>query len=308
MLLFLQRHTRTVWLLLIAFSGLCLGSLTAGLLGLSLEHSRSAVPSGQRAVPAAASASRDYSAITQRNIFDSSGPVAAPASAATPRRRGTEAGTPPSVAAPRADLKLIGTVTGSAEESLALIMANNAITAYRPGDALPGGGQLLAVERNVAHIENADGTLSLLQLHQEPSASPAATPAASPARPQAPAATQTDSDSAGIRPVAPNRWLIEGGVVEQARGNLGEVLKSARMEPRLVNGATDGFVIAMVQPGSLLTQMGFRKGDVVLQVNGMPLDSPEKALQIFQQLREARSLRVHVERQGQPSVFEYEVN
>jgi general secretion pathway protein C len=80
------------------------------------------------------------------------------------------------------------------------------------------------------------------------------------------------------------------------------------MEPRLVNGATDGFVIAMLQPGSLLSQMGFHKGDVVMQVNGMPLDSPEKALQIFQQLREARSLRVHVERQGEPSVFEYDVN
>ncbi|TRO82458.1 hypothetical protein FL622_07725 [Desulfuromonas acetexigens] len=305
MLLFLQRHARAVWLLLIAFSGLCLGSLTSSLLGLSLEYSRSSVPPGQRSVSAAtASGPQDFAAITQRNIFDSSAPAAAPTSASTPRRRGVEAGALPAVAPPRADLKLIGTVTGSAEDSLALIMANNELNSYRPGDALPGGGQLLSVDRNVAHIENADGSLSLLQLHQEPSTSTAPSP-----RQQSPGATSsTPTDSGSIRPVAPNRWLIEGGVVEQARGNLGEVLKSARMEPRLVNGATDGFVIAMVRPGSLLTQMGFRKGDVVLQVNGMPLDSPEKALQIFQQLREARSLRVHVERQGQPSVFEYEVN
>ncbi|MDY0267551.1 type II secretion system protein GspC [Trichloromonas sp.] len=303
MLLFLQRHARAVWLLLLAFSGLCLGSLTAGLLGLGLEPSPAPTALKQRPRPAAAAGSRDYSAITQRNIFDSSAPAAS-IPAAAPRRRGAPAGAPAAVAPPRTDLKLIGTVTGRAEDSLALIMANNEITAYRPGDALPGGGQLLAVDRNVAHIENADGSLSLLLLHQEPSAS-----AASSARRQAPAsALAQQKDSGGIRPVAPNRWLIEGGVVEQARGNLGEVLKSARMEPRLVNGATDGFVIAMVRPGSLLTQMGFRKGDVVLQVNGMPLDSPEKALQIFQQLREARSLRVHVERQGQPSVFEYEVN
>lgn len=305
MLLFLQRHARAIWLILLAFSGLCLGSLTSSLLGLGLEHSRSAVPLGQRVVPATAGAGpRDYSAITQRNIFDSSAPAAAPTSAAAPRRRGTEAASAPAVAPPRADLKLIGTVTGSGEDSLALIMANNELNTYRPGDALPGGGQLLSVDRNVAHIENADGSLSLLQLHQEPSTSAAPSPRRQASAP--PSAPQTDSE--GIRPVAPNRWLIEGGVVEQARGNLGEVLKSARMEPRLVNGATDGFVVAMLQPGSLLSQMGFRKGDVVLQVNGMPLDSPEKALQIFQQLREARSLRVHVERQGQPSVFEYEVN
>lgn len=305
MLLFLQRHTRAIWLLLIAFSGLCLGSLTSSLLGLGLEHSRSVVPPGQRVVSTTTGAgTRDFTAITQRNIFDSSGPVAAPTSTPSSRARGTTADTTPVAAAPRADLKLIGTVTGSDKDSLALIMANNEINAYRPGDALPGGGQLLAVARNVAHIENADGSLSLLQLHQDPSTSAAPSPRQQ--SPAPPSASQTDSE--GIRPVAPNRWLIEGGVVEQARGNLGEVLKSARMEPRLVNGATDGFVIAMLQPGSLLTQMGFRKGDVVLQVNGMPLDSPEKALQIFQQLREARSLRVHVERQGQPSVFEYDVN
>lgn len=308
MLLFLQRHARTVWLLLIAFSGLCLGSLTSSLLGLGLEHSRPAVPLGQRAVPAATGAgTRDLAAITQRNIFDATGPAAAPASTPSSRNRGSTTETAAVAAPPRADLKLIGTVIGSGEESLALIMANNALNAYRPGDSLPGGGRLLTVARNVAHIENADGSLSLLQLHQDQDPSASAAP---PARRQAPTAPPPapQTDSQGIRPVAPNRWLIEGGVVEQARGNLGEVLKSARMEPRLVNGATDGFVIAMLQPGSLLSQMGFHKGDVVLQVNGMPLDSPEKALQIFQQLREARSLRVHIERQGQPSVFEYEVN
>lgn len=308
MLLFLQRHARAVWLLLLAFSGLCLGSLTSSLLGLSLEYTRSAVPPGQRVVPATAGAGpRDLAAIIQRNIFDSTGPAAAiPSAPSAPssRARGATTDAATGAASPRADLKLIGTVIGGVNETLALIMANNALNAYRPGDSLPGGGRLLIVARNVAHIENADGSLSLLQLHQEPSASaPSSRRQASAAPPPAP---QTDSE--GIRPVAPNRWLIEGGVVEQARGNLGEVLKSARMEPRLINGATDGFVIAMLQPGSLLSQMGFHKGDVVLQVNGMPLDSPEKALQIFQQLREARSLRVHVERQGQPSVFEYDVN
>ncbi len=305
MLLFLQRHARAVWLLLLAFSGLCLGSLTSSLLGLGLEHSRPAVPPGQRGVPTVtASGSQDFAAITQRNIFDSSAPAAAPASSPGSRTRSKTAGTTPVAAPPRADLKLFGTVTGSGKDSQALIMANNELNTYRPGDALPGGGQLLAVDRNVAHIENADGSLSLLQLHQEPSTS-----AAPPARGEPAAAPPTaQADAGGIRPIAPNRWRVEGSVIEQTRGNLGEVLKSARMEPRLVDGATDGFVIAMLQPGSLLSQMGFRKGDVVLQVNGMPLDSPEKALQIFQQLREARSLRVHLERQGQPSVFEYEVN
>jgi general secretion pathway protein C len=44
-----------------------------------------------------------------------------------------------------------------------------------------------------------------------------------------------------------------------------------------------------------------------MQINGMPLDGPEKALQIFQQLREARQISIGLTRNGTPMNFEYEV-
>ena len=46
---------------------------------------------------------------------------------------------------------------------------------------------------------------------------------------------------------------------------------------------------------------------VVLRVNEMSLDSPEKALQILQQLREARHLTVDLERRNKPMTFTYEI-
>ena len=57
----------------------------------------------------------------------------------------------------------------------------------------------------------------------------------------------------------------------------------------------------------LLVSMGLLRGDVIKLVNDMKLDSPEKALQILQQLREARRLTVDIERFGKPMTFTYEL-
>ena len=290
MLFFLQKHVQATWLLLITFAGVALGCLTATILGLGIDNPLPKTgPSDELVAPASKKTLADYATIAQRNIFDSTSP--GPSTTLAPGKASES-----SVAAPsRPDLKLIGTVTGNDEDSLALIEADKVLKAYRLGDAIPGGGRLIEVIRNEVRIEYDDGGIGILLLYQE-------TPSRTPARP-APAAGR-----AGIRSIEENRWLIDARVVEEARTNLGEVLKSARLEPRMVSGVTDGFAITMLRPGSLLAKMGLKKGDVVLEVNGMPLNSPEKGLQIFQQIREARSLKISLERRGKPTLFEYEVN
>ncbi|WP_432822205.1 type II secretion system protein GspC [Trichloromonas sp.] len=290
MLFFLQRYVQATWLLLITFTGVALGCLTATILGLGLGDALPKTRStGELVAPVGKKSLADYAIISQRNIFDSTAP-GLPVGHAAENTRETR-----TVAPRRADLKLVGTVTGGEDDSLALIEADKTLKAYRLDDAIPGGGRLIEVSRNVVSIEYDDGSIAILPLY--PNDSPRQKPA-----------SPVNASGDGIRPLERNRWLIDTRVVDEARANLGEVLKSARMEPRLVNGATDGFAIVMVRPGSLLARMGLQKGDVVLQVNGMPLNSPEKALQVFQQLREARSLSISLERQGQPTLFEYEVN
>jgi general secretion pathway protein C len=80
------------------------------------------------------------------------------------------------------------------------------------------------------------------------------------------------------------------------------------MEPNIVEGRTEGFVVRMIRPKSLLDTLGIQRGDVLRQINGVPLDSPEKALQVFQQLREVKRLSIGLERNGTPMNFEYEVD
>jgi general secretion pathway protein C len=111
-----------------------------------------------------------------------------------------------------------------------------------------------------------------------------------------------------VRALGENRWQLPLAEAERARSQIGELLKQARIEPNVVDGRTDGFAVRMVQPRSLLAQFGLQRGDIIRQVNGMDLDSPEKALQIFQQLREARNINVNVVRNGAPLTLSIEVN
>lgn len=298
MLSVLQRYIQPLHLVLFALLGLSLGHLGATGLGLYLTPPLSPAETQTVAVsaPAQPATLASYDVIVERNIFNTAarGRKAATADAPQP------APTPQERTAARADLRLLGTVAAG-EGGLALIEANREIEVYRQGADLPGGGRLEEIARHLVRIRNADGTLSELPLYEDDGK-------ARPARPSSTPGTSQVTTGEGIRQVGENRFAVDRAAVEAARSNMGELLKSARMEPNLVNGRTEGFVVKMIRPRSLLANLGIRRGDIIMEVNDVSLDSPEKALQIFQQLREARNISIGLQRDGSPINMDYEVN
>jgi general secretion pathway protein C len=299
MLAFIQRHFRGIFLLLFALLGISLGHLISTALGIYLVPSgpQTGTRSEERAVPRQKPLLADSEIILQRNIFNSSARGAATFDVQEKEsEERVAATTKPAV---RTNLKLLGTV--SAEDgSLAMIEANRSIDLYRLGDDVPGGGKIKEITRNLVTIQNRDGSEEILSLY-ETGAAPG--PASSPSTPAASA-----EENGQVKPVGENQWVVDRRVAEEARNNIGELLKSARLEPNVVNGNTEGFAVKMIQPGSLLATLGLRKGDVIMEVNGVELSSPEKALQIFQQLREARHISIGLRRDGAPMNFDYEIN
>ena len=77
------------------------------------------------------------------------------------------------------------------------------------------------------------------------------------------------------------------------------------MIPQVKNGKTVGFKLVELEKGSLLEQIGLRVGDLVVEINHVKLNSPEKALQIFQQIREANNISLGLMRNGKLETFEY---
>jgi general secretion pathway protein C len=292
MFLLLLKYRQTCLLVLCALLGLACGNLAAVLLGIHLN--RGSLPQATRAVAArpapVGDPTLDLAYILQHNLFD---PAARSATAPAFALRQGDGET--GEAAISARLELIGMVAGG-KHAIAVLRSGQETRSYRLGDAVPGGGKIEEVVRHQVKIRNPDQSLTTLTMHEGVRTAPAAAPRAAAA-----------GGVGAVRAAGENRWVIPRSAAESARGNLGEQLRLAQMQPRMVGGRTDGFVVQRIAPGTLLSQMGLRRGDVIKRVNAMSIDSPEKALQILQQLREAREINVDLERDGKPLSFAYAI-
>jgi general secretion pathway protein C len=112
----------------------------------------------------------------------------------------------------------------------------------------------------------------------------------------------------GVRQLAENRYEIDRGVLDTTLGDLNKIATQARIVPSFKNGAANGFKLFSIQPGSLYASIGIENGDVVQRVNGYEINSPEKALELYQKLKESGHVTIELERGGQVIRKEYNIN
>lgn len=279
------RHFPLLLLAALAILGLAFGHLAGSITGYRL--SKNALPAKQiekPEKPSSAAKLSDYEIIVGRSLF-------APQLAGKASLSGSDqAGLTAASSAP-VDLVLLGTVAGGARP-LALTRVSGESKIVRIGDTLANGAKIVAIGRQSLTVRRSDGSEQTILPPEIPND----------------AATAPAGSSPAIRSTSDNRFSVPRNEAEKARGNLGELMKQARMEPFIVDGQTRGFEVKMIKPDTIFTKLGLLRGDVIRQVNGVPLDSPEKALQIFQQLREARHIVIALERSGAPMSLEYNLD
>jgi general secretion pathway protein C len=121
----------------------------------------------------------------------------------------------------------------------------------------------------------------------------------------APAVPGTGAE--GIRKLDANRYEIDKQVIEGALTNLNTLATQARLVPSFKNGVANGFKLFQIQPGSLYASIGIENGDVITRINGYEVNSPDKALEVYQKLRESPHVTIELERGGQPIKKDYNI-
>ena len=169
-------------------------------------------------------------------------------------------------------------------------------------DATGNGFRVIAVVCNA-------GTKEYLEFEggeAAPAAPPnlAYAPVPAPAAGRGPAAKVTE----GVRQVSEGRYEIERSVIDTTLSNLNTIATQARIVPSFKNGVANGFKLFSIQPGSLYASIGIENGDVIQRVNGYEINSPEKALELYQKLRESSHVTIDLERGGQTVRKEYNVS
>jgi S1-C subfamily serine protease len=91
-------------------------------------------------------------------------------------------------------------------------------------------------------------------------------------------------------------------IIEQG---LGRVLARVKLSPVMLRGKFQGFRIDGVDPA--WAAAGLLVNDVVLRLNGQPIERPEQAMVAFESLRVASELALELSRDGRKLVLRYRI-
>jgi general secretion pathway protein C len=76
--------------------------------------------------------------------------------------------------------------------------------------------------------------------------------------------------------------------------NPATLFAQARILPKYENGQMVGVQLNAIKPGSMFEQIGIKNGDVITELNGIKIDSPEQSAKILLEFVDAKSFQVVV--------------
>jgi type II secretory pathway component PulC len=147
------------------------------------------------------------------------------------------------------------------------------------------GGTVAAIEADSVSLDFASGRVRLRLSAGAPSAVAAAAPPAAP--PPA---------EGGVPAVTLERREVERRLGEESS----RILAETTLVPAMDEGRVAGFTITRMPAGSLLSDAGLRPGDVLTEVDGVPIESLATLIGLWPRLQAANSVHAIVLRNGQP--------
>lgn len=246
-----------------------------------------------------------FAPIISRNIFSRDGTI--PETLAEKKRKedAQQSGeSAPDVPVPsNLPLTLVGTIVHSnPEKSIANVEVKpkSTVMAVRVGKNIDTLATLLAVERGKIFIRNLSNQRK--EFIEIKNLTKVSFSAAKPATGAPPAGKQE------VRQTSQGKFEINRADVLKYTSDMSSVLQQAAMQPRRkANGEIDCFRFLSIQPNSIYTQLGFQTGDCIKAVNGEPVDSPAKAMELYNALKGSNNIKITVERDGRDMENDYTV-
>jgi len=110
-----------------------------------------------------------------------------------------------------------------------------------------------------------------------------------------------------VQKTGDGEYVIDRAEIDNVLSNLNKLATQARIVPSFKDGKANGFKLFSIRPNSLYAKIGIKNGDVVQQINGYELNSPDKALEIYSKLKDASSISVDLLRRGKAKSLSYTI-
>jgi general secretion pathway protein C len=237
----------------------------------------------------------NYQAIKSRNIFNSTGQDPAPLIAL--QKNNTQQELPPILS--QLPITLMGTLVHSnPEKSLASleIRGKNQILSYRVKQEIDTLATLEKVERMKIFIRNkSSGRLEYIEMKNMFKMSI-----------KSGAKSEIKGD---VKKISDTEFEIKRSDLLKYTSDLSSVLMQARVVPARRGGSGEiyGYRLVEMQANSIYSQLGLQVGDVLTGVNGTPVTSAQQAMELYSNLRNAPSIKIQSERNGQIVDLSYKI-
>lgn len=111
----------------------------------------------------------------------------------------------------------------------------------------------------------------------------------------------------GIKKDGDGVYSLERSSINDRLKDFTQLIRQVRNVPSYRGGKYQGFRMTGMGGGSLFADIGFLHGDIVQAINGERIDSPNKALALYEALKNKARVTVLIERDGQPKTIRYTV-
>lgn len=110
------------------------------------------------------------------------------------------------------------------------------------------------------------------------------------------------TEDEGITKVGDNEYEIRRDMLEDVLGDPTQIVQEARVIPQ-----KDGLRFFGIRSNSIFWKIGIKNGDTLHQINNVELNDVERALGVFEELREQNNFTIEYTRAGQKYTNEYTV-
>jgi len=212
----------------------------------------------------------------------------------------------------RLPLRLLGTAAATpADLSWAAVEDEDErrTVVVRVGDAIQGASVQRIERRRIVLSEN--GVLRELVLDEQTVASRPEPPRrgrGAVARRNPRARLRPGSPSERVEKLADDRFQMDREDVDDMMRNPANLFSQARILPKYEEGEMVGLQINAIKPGSFFEEVGIQSGDVVTELNGVAIDSPQQSARILTEFSQADTLSIGVTRaDGSKDTLEFHV-
>ena len=242
-----------------------------------------------------------YTKIVERNIFGATEKVEA-----VPVE---EVGPIETLEETSLQLSLQGTIAGDSASARAIILdqRKRSQDIYRVGDSVQEA-QIRQILRGKVILRHGDKDEILIMVEGKDKPQPAAK-VNSRRRPgrqtRRPAQTAPLAESSGeIEEVT---IPITKDVLQNSMNDLNDLMTQVRVRPYFRRGKPEGLIVSQIKSGSVFAKLGLMNGDIIANVNGKQISSPEEAFQFYNSLKSGADVSIEITRRGQKKMFTYDI-